>query len=108
VIKEIDVHTLAEKLAGGEALYLLDVRQPWEHELASLPNSWLIPLGELLARLQEIDAPTDTLIVVHCHHGIRSLSGVALLEQHGFTNVASLQGGIDAWSRLIDPQTPRY
>jgi rhodanese-related sulfurtransferase len=57
---------------------------------------------------KEIRPPDDALLVVYCHHGIRSLSGAAILEQHGFANVVSLAGGIDAWSLHIDPKVPRY
>jgi rhodanese-related sulfurtransferase len=99
---------VAERLAAGEPVYLLDVRQPWEHEAAALPGSVLIPLGELLQRREEVEPPEDAWVVVYCHHGIRSLSGAALLEQLGFPRVVSLAGGIDAWSLQVDPQVPRY
>jgi rhodanese-related sulfurtransferase len=99
---------LAEKLRAGEPVYLLDVRQPWENQLAALPDSVLIPLPQLLARRDEVRPLTGALVVVYCHHGIRSLSGAALLERLGFTNVVSLAGGIDAWSVEIDAAVPRY
>jgi rhodanese-related sulfurtransferase len=108
LIQQIDTSDLAEKLAHGEPVHLLDVREPWEHERAALPKSQLIPLKELLYRVEEIQVPEATLIVVYCHHGIRSLSAAALLGQSGFSNVASLRGGIDAWSIEIDPRVPRY
>jgi adenylyltransferase/sulfurtransferase len=108
MIQQITVAELAAMMARGERLVLLDVRLPWEHELASLPGSQLLPLNELPARVGEISAPEDALVVVYCHHGIRSLSGVALLQQAGFLRVASLAGGIDAWSVHVDPQVPRY
>jgi rhodanese-related sulfurtransferase len=106
--RQIDVQELARKLAAGEAVYLLDVRQPWEHETAALPRSVLLPLPELPARLPEVQPPAGALVVVYCHHGIRSLSAAAFLERHGLSDVVSLAGGIDAWSCAIDPAIPRY
>jgi rhodanese-related sulfurtransferase len=108
LIPQITVHELSEKLSAGEFVFLLDVREPEEHAHAALPGSTLIPLGDLPGRVQEIDPPTGTLTVVYCHHGIRSMTGVALLQQAGLEAVASLAGGIDAWSRLIDPAVRRY
>src|SRR5262245_47629017 len=106
MVREISVQELAERLARGEASRLIDVRQPWEPDLAALPGSVLIPLNNLPGRADEIGPGAP--IVVYCHHGIRSLSGAALLERLGFTDVASLAGGIDAWSLLIDAAVPRY
>lgn len=108
MIAQITVQELAERLQAGQAIHLVDVRQPWEHDVASLPNSQLIPLGELALRHDEVTPEPGSLIVVYCHHGIRSLNGAHLLNLHGFTEVYSLAGGIDAWSRLIDPTIPRY
>jgi rhodanese-related sulfurtransferase len=99
---------LAKKLAAGEPVYLLDVREPWEHATAQLPNSTLIPLGELPRRVDEVDPPAGATVVVYCHHGIRSLSGAAILEMNGLPTAFSLAGGIEAWSLLIDPTVPRY
>ncbi len=108
MVQQITVRELAEMRTRGEPLVLVDVRQPWEHELASLPDSLLIPLGELPARMGEVHAPENALVVVYCHHGIRSLSGAAFLQQTGLPRVASLAGGIDAWSVQVDPRVPRY
>jgi rhodanese-related sulfurtransferase len=108
LIPQISVQQLAAKLAAGEPVYLLDVRQPEEHDFASLPQSTLIPLGELPGRVTEVEPPAGALVVVYCHHGIRSLTGAHLLQQAGIGPVASLVGGIDAWSRLIDPAVPKY
>ena len=74
----------------------------------ALPRSTLIPLGELPGRVAEIEPPAGGLVVVYCHHGIRSMTGAHMLQQAGIGPVASLAGGIDAWSRLIDPAIPRY
>ncbi len=108
MVRQLNVRDLAAKLAAKEAVYLLDVRQPWEHETAALPNSVLVPLNELISRIDELHPPEAALVVVYCHHGIRSLSGAALLEAAGFRNVVSLAGGIDAWSLHIDTKLSRY
>ena len=92
----------------GESIYLVDVRQPWEHELARLPDDILVPLDELADRADEITPPAGALVVAYCHHGIRSLNAAAILMQLGHGKVASLAGGIDAWSQLIDPSVARY
>jgi rhodanese-related sulfurtransferase len=108
MVRQISPRDLAKHFANNNPLALIDVRQPWEHQLAALPNSLLIPLNELAQRSREIAVDALTLIVVYCHHGIRSLSAGAFLERLGFTNVHSLNGGIDAWSCEVDPAVPRY
>ncbi|SRR6266851_5256483 len=108
MVRRIDVCHLAARMEAEEPVYLVDVRQPWEHETAALPDSHLIPLDQLTARANEIRPPDGGCIVVYCHHGIRSLSGAVLLERLGFNDVASLDGGIDAWSSHVDPAVPRY
>jgi rhodanese-related sulfurtransferase len=108
LVRQIDVRQLAARQQADEPVYLLDVRQPWEHETAALSGSTLIPLGELPRRAAEIRPPPGALLVAYCHHGVRSLSAAVLLERLGFRDVASLAGGIDAWSVLIDPNVPRY
>ena len=108
MVREISVQQLQDKMTTGEPVYLLDVRQAWENELAALPDSCLIPLDQLLLRAAEVHPPEDTPIIVYCHHGIRSRTGAALLERHGWSEVFSLAGGIDAWSSRVDPAVPRY
>lgn len=105
---EIEAKELAARLARGERIYLVDVRQQWEHEIAALPGSVLLPLGELTRRWEELEPPPGALTVVYCHHGVRSLSATAWLQRQGMPNVLSLAGGIDAWSAEIDPAVPRY
>jgi rhodanese-related sulfurtransferase len=113
-IEEITVEQLAAWLAEGKAVALLDVREPWEHELAALPGSALIPLGELSD--SELDLGDDPgtpssgrALLAYCHHGVRSLSAVAILRDKGWAGpLYSLAGGIDAWSCRIDPSVPRY
>jgi adenylyltransferase/sulfurtransferase len=92
----------------GESIYLIDVRQPWEHDVARLPDDILVPLQELADRADEITPPAGALVVTYCHHGVRSINAAAILEKLGHTNVASLAGGIDAWSQLVDPGVARY
>jgi adenylyltransferase/sulfurtransferase len=108
MIREIAPRDLARRLANGHTVFFLDVRQPWEHATAALPDSVLIPLNELAARAHEITPPADSLLVAYCHHGVRSQSAAALLERLGFANVVSLAGGIDAWSCEVDPDVARY
>ncbi|KYF99239.1 thiamine biosynthesis protein ThiF [Sorangium cellulosum] len=108
MVQQISVKELFLKLKAGEPVVLLDVRTPGEHDIAALPGSTLIPLTELAERADEVEAPDGALIVAYCHHGVRSLSAAAILEKLGHARVASLQGGIDAWSVHIDESVPRY
>jgi adenylyltransferase/sulfurtransferase len=108
MVRQIPVSLLARLLEEKQPVYLLDVRQPWEHDTCALPGSTLIPLQELAERADEVTPPEGAIVVAYCHHGVRSLSAAALLEQHGIANVASLAGGIDAWSIEIDPKMRRY
>src|SRR5438045_8950766 len=108
MVRQIEPRSLAERMTEGRSVHLLDVRQPWEHEVAALPGSQLIPLSELAARAHDLDPPADALLVVYCHHGIRSLSAAALLEHLGFKHVYSLAGGIHAWSCAVEPHLPGY
>ena len=109
-IRQITVEELARMRAAGDPVLLVDVRQPWENETAALPDSLLIPLHELDERGSEVAAaaPAGALVVAYCHHGVRSLSGAAILAGQGVAPVASLAGGIDAWSLRIDPALRRY
>ncbi len=92
---------------GAQLPLLLDVREPWEHETAALPNATLMPMGDIPSRANaELDP--DAPIVVMCHHGSRSLHVALWLRGHKATHAQSLAGGIDAGSRSIDPTIPRY
>jgi rhodanese-related sulfurtransferase len=92
---------------SADAPLLLDVREPWEFQAASMPDSLLMPMGDVTSRAHaELDP--DAHIVVVCHHGQRSLSVAMWLRGQGFERAQSLAGGIDAWSRMIDPSVPRY
>lgn len=102
---QISVEELDQRQRAGEKVFLLDVRQPFEYEIANLKGV-LIPLGELQTRLNELDRSKE--IVVYCHTGNRSGRAVAMMREMGFTKARNLVGGIDAWSRKIDPSLPRY
>lgn len=95
-------------LDRGDPVYLIDVREPWEHELAALPGSVLVPLGELEVRAASLAPPAGALVVAYCHHGVRSLAAATFLVRAGLGDVRSLAGGLDAWSREIDHTVPRY
>ncbi len=103
---EITARELRERLARGDDLAVIDVREPHEWEIARLPGALLIPLNTLPARLTELD--TSRELVLHCHHGQRSLRALEFLRQSGFRKLRNLRGGIDAWSQDVDPSVPRY
>ena len=91
----------------GDKFTLLDVREPWEIEKASIVDSVNIPMGDVPSRAhQELDP--DEHIIVLCHHGVRSLSVTNWLRQQGFDKVQSVRGGIDGWARTVDPKIPLY
>lgn len=108
MIPQIHPNDVKAKLDAGEPVVLLDVRQPNEYAYCRLEPSEHIPLHELTGRWEELDVPAGALVVVYCHHGVRSLSGAAILIQAGINNVASMSGGIEAWSLLVDPTVRRY
>lgn len=104
---EITPEQLKQKLDAKEELTVLDVREPWEFDTAHIAGSKLIPMNEIPARVnQELD-PEDHIVVM-CHHGVRSANVAAWMQQQGFERVQSLRGGIDQWSRTIDPKVPVY
>jgi rhodanese-related sulfurtransferase len=90
----------------SQPVTLLDVREPWEYSLCRLDGSLHIPLGQLGARLDELDPDRPTVVI--CHHGVRSLHAGAFLERQGFPDVVNLQGGIDGWARTVDPAMAVY
>jgi len=105
---EIQPTEVSDLRQQGEDFLLLDVRQPGEFETASIQGAVLIPLGELGERLSELEPYRDRRIVVHCHHGVRSMRAVLGLRQNGFNKAQSLAGGIDLWSQQIDSDVPQY
>jgi rhodanese-related sulfurtransferase len=105
---EIDVLAVKDLMDHGEPFLLLDCRETDEFNFARLPNSKHIPMNEIPARLQELEGVRGSRIVVHCHHGGRSLRVTNWLRQQGFLQAQNMDGGIDAWSLEIDPSVPRY
>jgi sulfur-carrier protein adenylyltransferase/sulfurtransferase len=105
-IAEMSPHEVKRRMDAGEPFELIDVREPFEYEIARIDGARLIPLGEITDRLGELKR--EQLIVVHCHSGKRSAQAARLLTQRGFANVYNLEGGIDAWSDQIDPNVPKY
>jgi adenylyltransferase/sulfurtransferase len=106
VIPEIEPLELKRRLDAGESLTVLDVREPWELAIARIPGTLHIPLGEVPARLDELDSGAE--LVVMCKVGGRSQRVAQFLAARGFGNVRNLAGGIDAWARDIDPTLPGY
>lgn len=98
--------TQFQSLIAEPATVLLDVRTPEELAIAALPGAINIPLAELGARLGELNPALPVALL--CHHGVRSEMAGRLLERSGFADVSHLSGGIEAWSRVVDPAVPRY
>jgi rhodanese-related sulfurtransferase len=107
-MKQITPAQLAAWLADAsrEKPVLLDVREPWEWELARLEGAQHIPMRDIPARLAELDDERE--VVAICHHGGRSQQVAMFLEKNGFAKIHNLQGGVDAWSRTVDPAVPLY
>jgi rhodanese-related sulfurtransferase len=91
---------------GRDKPLLLDVREPWEWDTARIEGSQHVPMREVPVRLAEIDRQRE--VVAICHHGGRSQQVAMFLEKNGFSKVHNLQGGVDAWSRTVDPAVPLY
>jgi rhodanese-related sulfurtransferase len=102
---EITAEETKQKLEGGEAV-LVDVREPWEVQTAAVAGAKHIPMGELAARVQELD-PEEHILVM-CHHGVRSMKVTNWLREQGYGKAQSVRGGIDAWARKVDPKVPVY
>lgn len=103
-----DTAAMLRQTPPSDALLLLDCRTPEEHATAKIAGAMLLPMQELPERVAEIEAWRDKPIVVHCHHGMRSLRVAKWLREQGFTLAQSMQGGIDAWSTDVDSAVPRY
>ncbi len=108
VIEQISVEELKKKLDQKDDFLLLDVREDYEYQIASIEGSTLIPLGQLESRLSELESYRNKNIVAHCHHGGRSQRALELLQMHGFGKLQNVKGGIDAWALEIDPTVARY
>jgi rhodanese-related sulfurtransferase len=104
---EIDPREVKRRLDAGEKIRLIDVREPFEYRQARIEGADLIPMRSVPERLESLRAASEPL-VVFCHHGIRSLQVVDWLQRHGLEDCRSMTGGIDRWSREIDPSVPPY
>ena len=102
----VEAETVESWRRASRDFDLIDVRTPKEWQICRLEGARLIPLNELSHRLEELDRGAS--IVVYCHHGTRSLAAVRFLRQQGFARARNLVGGIDGWSRSIDPEIPLY
>ena len=104
---EITATELKQRIDNGDDIQIIDVREQVEFDVARIPNSKLIPLGQVLNRMDEIDQTRDT--VVHCKGGGRSARAIEALKRAGFTgSLTNLHGGIMAWSNEVDPSVPKY
>lgn len=107
MVREVDPSEVARRLrAEPERLVLVDIREDHERDASRIDPSLHIRMQEVPTRLAEL--PHDREVVVYCHTGVRSAMVAGFLEQHGHPDVANLEGGIDAWSRRVDPAVPRY
>jgi molybdopterin/thiamine biosynthesis adenylyltransferase/rhodanese-related sulfurtransferase len=105
-IPEITPAEVKKKMDAHEPFVLVDVREPHEYKICSIPGSILIPLGEVPKRMNELDSADE--IVVHCKSGMRSAKAVDLLMKAGFQKIHNMKGGILAWSDQVDPSVPKY
>jgi adenylyltransferase/sulfurtransferase len=106
-MEEITATELKQRLDKGDDIQIVDVREPHEYEIGQIPHSRLIPLGQVLTRMDEIDPNRET--VVHCKMGGRSAKAIDALQRAGFTGrLVNLKGGITAWSNEVDPSVPKY
>ncbi len=103
---EIDVTEVKRRLDRGDKFVLIDVREPFEHKIASIPGAKLIPLGEFPKHIGEFQPESE--IVIHCKSGVRSAKACGILRKAGFKNVRNMKGGILAWSSQVDPNVPKY
>lgn len=106
MVEEIDAKVAAVRLAGENPPVLLDVREDQELAIVAIDGAQHIPMGDIPSRLTELDP--DASIICLCHHGMRSAQVAGFLVQQGFSKVANLSGGIDAWAAVVDESMPRY
>lgn len=105
---EVDVLTVARWKDEGREFLLIDVRETDEYEVARIEGARLVPMSELRDRIEELEVYRDHHLVIHCHHGGRSLRVTEALRARGFSKVQNMAGGIDHWSQHVDPSVPRY
>jgi rhodanese-related sulfurtransferase len=105
---EIACQAVKQKFDAREPFLLLDCREPDEYAVAKIAGSTLIPMSQLAERVGKLADHKEREVVVHCHHGGRSLRVTHWLRGQGFAKVSNMTGGIDAWSKQVDPSVPRY
>jgi rhodanese-related sulfurtransferase len=105
---EIDCRSVHSRLEAGEPVVLIDCREPDEWATAKIEAATLIPMSEMQARVGELEPYRGQEIIVHCHHGGRSLRVANWMRQQGYENAQSMAGGIDEWSQTVDAAVPRY
>jgi rhodanese-related sulfurtransferase len=105
---EVDCRTVKTRLDAKAGTVLVDCRERDEHRIVCIADAVLLPMSELAARVGELAPYRQSPIVVHCHHGGRSLRVTEWLREQGFSHVQSMAGGIDQWAVQIDPSLPRY
>jgi len=106
-MQEVTATELKQRMDSGEDIQLIDVRQPDEHDFARIKGAKLIPLGDIVKKMDELDANRET--IVHCKAGGRSAKAIEALQKAGFTGeIKNLKGGITAWSNEVDPKIPKY
>lgn len=104
---EISPENVKAHLDNGEPVKLVDIREPWEYAAARIPGSVHIPMNDVPQRV-EAELSQDEHVIVVCHHGVRSARVTSWLRERGFAKAQSMRGGIDLWSRVIDPTVPVY
>ena len=105
---EISVQETAALLETETAPVLIDCREQHEFDYCRIKGAVLVPLSDFAGKAETLLHHAEQSAIVYCHHGVRSLHATHYLHQQGFTKVLSMQGGIDAWSRLIDPSISTY
>jgi sulfur-carrier protein adenylyltransferase/sulfurtransferase len=104
----ISAKDLAAMLEAGDPIFLVDVREPNEYEIVSIPGATLIPKGEFLSGAALERLPQDKRIVLHCKSGVRSAEALAIVKNAGFTDAVHVGGGVLAWVNQVDPSLPTY
>ncbi len=105
---EITCTAVKSKQKARDAFWLLDCRERGEHELVVIDGSRLLPMSEVVERIDELQDVREQSVIVYCHHGMRSLQVAGWLEQKGFVDVKSMAGGIEQWAVEVEPGMTRY